>query len=50
MLRVGEQVYITKLEVKQDSVRFELLTAGTALPRYRAEVRFAVSDLNKASV
>lgn len=46
MLRVGEQVYLTKLEIKQDSVRFELLTAGTALPRYRAEVRFAVPDLN----
>ena len=46
MLRVGEQVYLTKMDVKQDSVRFELLTAGTALPRYRAEVRFAIPDLN----
>ena len=46
MLRVGEQVYLTKMDVKPDSVRFELLTAGTALPRYRAEVRFAIPDLN----
>ncbi len=46
MLRVGETVYVTKFDVKQNDVRFELLTAGTALPRYRAEVRFDVPGLS----
>lgn len=46
MLQPGDPVYILKLDVKQDSVRMELLTAGNALPRYRAELKFNIPGLS----
>ncbi len=40
-----EQVYVTKIDLRQDGVHFELLTAGTSMPRYRAEVKFMIPNL-----
>ncbi len=42
----GEQVYATRVDVRQDGVHFELLSAGTALPRYRAEVKFVIPNMS----
>ena len=50
-LNPGENVYVTKIDVKQDSVHFELLTENVTTlgsgngTRYRAEVVFHIPNL-----
>lgn len=51
-LNPGEKVYVIKLDLKRDTVHFELITAevttlgGGEGTRYRAEVNFHISDLD----
>jgi hypothetical protein len=51
-LNPNEQVYVTKLDVKQDLVHFELMTANVTTlgdgsgTRYRAEVNFRIPNLD----
>lgn len=51
-LSPNEQVYVTKLDVKQDSIHFELITTdvttlgGGNSTRYRAEVNFRIPNLD----